>query len=105
MEMITATEIAKLEGWKGDARIYELSDTAVFTDEVREWHLGWVIVSAAIVPFSGPETFIFSADEESLKTGSPISWAELPGSFKGALDHQAALEEFLEYVNQYQEED
>lgn len=47
----------------------------------------FVIVSAADVIFSGPETYIFGADAE----GKVLDWGELDGSFKGALDHEQAL--------------
>ena len=47
----------------------------------------YVVVSAAIAPFSGPETYIFGADEE----GNVVDWRELPGSYRGGLDIDAAL--------------
>lgn len=47
----------------------------------------YVIVSAAVVPISGPETYIFAAN----KNGQVTDWIELPGSFRGALDHERAL--------------
>lgn len=47
----------------------------------------YVIVSAANVPYSGPETYIFSADEN----GNVTNWSELPGSYRGDLDHENAL--------------
>ena len=46
-----------------------------------------VIVSAVDVPFSGHETYIFQCDE----TGVVLDWSEMPGSFRGALDHERAL--------------
>lgn len=48
---------------------------------------GLVITSAVDVPYSGPETYVFPANEE----GEIISWAELVGSYKGKLDHKLAL--------------
>ena len=48
----------------------------------------YVVVSAADVMYSGPETYIFGADEN----GEVVDWLELPGSFRGKLDHVAALE-------------
>lgn len=47
----------------------------------------FVIVSAAEVPYSGPETYIFTADPY----GRIASFSDLPGSFRGALDHERAL--------------
>lgn len=46
----------------------------------------YVVVSAATV-MGEPETYIFPSDAD----GNVTSWGELDGSFKGALDHQAAL--------------
>lgn len=61
------------------------------------WHLykmdpplegaAWVVVSAADVMFSGPETYIFPADED----GHITDWFELDGSYRGGLDHEHAL--------------
>lgn len=47
----------------------------------------YVIVSTAVVPFSGPETYVFGADEG----GKIVDWIELKGSFRGRLDHDEAL--------------
>jgi hypothetical protein len=47
-----------------------------------------VAVSAVVAPFSGPETYIFPCDE----TGWITAWGELDGSYRGGLDHAAALE-------------
>ena len=79
-----ATFIKQVDGMKGDARLFKLDDGR------------HVVVSAVnafagiseLVGLGGPETFIFAADGE----GNITSWTELPGSFKGGLDHRAALE-------------
>lgn len=55
-------------------------DQALLTD--------YVLVSAAIVKFSGPETYIFPSDAE----GQVTDWGELEGSYKGGLNHTVALE-------------
>lgn len=47
----------------------------------------YVIVSATVVPHSGPETYIFGADE----SGEVVDWMELDGSFRGECDHEQAL--------------
>ena len=47
----------------------------------------YVVVSAANVIFSGPETYIFGANEK----GEVVDWAELPGSYKGGLSIADAL--------------
>ena len=45
------------------------------------------MVSATHVLFSGPETYIFPANEQ----GEVINWLELDGSYKGRLSHEKAL--------------
>lgn len=48
----------------------------------------YVIVSGVRV-MGEPETYIFPAEPD----GQVTRWAELPGSFKGAIDHVEALRE------------
>lgn len=79
-----AKKLKGLSGFTGDAAIYELSPPL---KEGRK-KFRFVAVSATYAMFSGPETYIFGAD----KNGKVTHWGELPGSFKGALDHAAALE-------------
>jgi hypothetical protein len=47
----------------------------------------FVVVSASMVPFTGPETYIFPANEE----GHIIDWMEMDGSYQGGLSHVEAL--------------
>jgi hypothetical protein len=47
----------------------------------------FVVVSATVVPYSGPETYIFGADSN----GEILKWLELPGSYRGGLSHETAL--------------
>lgn len=47
----------------------------------------YVVVSAADVPYSGPETYIFAAAAD----GNVVSWSDLEGSYRGGLDHEQAL--------------
>lgn len=47
----------------------------------------YVVVSAAIVPLSGPETYIFPSDA----AGTVTAWGELDGSYRGGLDHAEAM--------------
>ncbi len=76
----TATRIGiRLYGWKGDARLYKLSPPLKGYD--------FVVVSATTVPNQGPETYIFPSEPD----GQPAHWTELPGSFRGGLDHDKAL--------------
>jgi hypothetical protein len=77
--MGTATLLCDLDGFNGVARLYQLAPPLEGNK--------YVIVSAAIVPFSGPETYIFAAD----LAGSIRDWHELTGSYRGGLDHARAL--------------
>ena len=63
----------------GDARLYKVKP--------KMGKFTYVVVSAAVVPFSGPETYIFGAN----KDGEVTEWGELDGSYRGGLDHDRAL--------------
>jgi len=84
--MRTARFVKNLDGFKGEARLYELTPPLQGEWDKRK-KARFVVVSAINAMFSGPETFIFKAD----KTGEVLDWGELSGSFKGALDHEQAL--------------
>ena len=64
-----------------------MHDEEFIDDAYRECLRDYVIVSAVMAPYSGPETYIFPADED----GRALSMLEMSGSFKGALDHAQAL--------------
>lgn len=81
---IIATQIKQLDGWKGDARLFRLSQPI----EVEDTKTEYVIVSAVVARFSGAETYIFPAHED----GRPISYRELDGSYRGGLSHREAIE-------------
>ena len=68
---------------RGEQRLYKLDPP--LNDDGYMIH--WVVVSAADVPFSGPETYIFPADF----TGKVTDWSELPGSQRGEVSHADAL--------------
>lgn len=90
--------VDRMPGFMGEARLYELDPPLQWTD----WNVDgdsdddriprsarWVIVSA-VVAWGEPETYIFPAK----KAGDSFeiaSWSELKGSFRGGLDHEAAL--------------
>lgn len=65
-------------------RVYRLSEPLTNYDGQEYEH---VVVSAVVVPYSGPETYIFGSDAE----GEILNWTELPGSYRGGLDHAEAL--------------
>jgi|TARA_E500000305_G_C3958690_1_gene205931 hypothetical protein len=80
----SAVAIKKIKEAKGAACLYRLSEPYVGYE--------YVVVSAARDATDNynklvGETFIFGSDE----TGKIKSFIELPGSYKGGLDHQKAL--------------
>lgn len=81
----TATRLfRKPQGERGKMRFYRL-DPPLQDEELGP--VEYVLVSAVIAPLSGPETYIFPADRD----GNIVSWGELEGSYRGGLDHDAAL--------------
>lgn len=87
----TAKEVKRLEGFTGDARLFELSEPIEYgydyeTEQYKS-STAFVVVSATGAMFSGPETYIFPADAQ----GEIESWIELDGSYRGGLDHSQAL--------------
>lgn len=70
--------VRRLRGWAGDARLYRMTPPL----EGKEY----VVVSAVMSDFSGPETAIFPSNENG-SFGMP----QLDGGIDGALDHVAAL--------------
>ena len=80
----SAVAVRSIKEAKGTACLYKLSEPLGGYE--------YVVVSAAkdgTDHFNQTigETFIFGSDE----TGKVISFLELPGSYKGGLDHQKAL--------------
>lgn len=75
----TATLIKSIDSSPHHQCLYQLSPPL-------EGHK-FVVVSAASVPFSGPETYIFPSDANGVIT----SWGELRGSYRGSLSHVKAL--------------
>ena len=92
--MKTATFIKYIEGWRGDARLYELSEPVEYGDclwdeDAALTATNYVIVSAVVFSmFAGPETFIFPARED----GTAIDMIELRGSMRGNVSHEKVLE-------------
>lgn len=83
----TATFIKTVPA-RGDMRLYRLDPS--IKGEGRDGfpvQFEHVVVSAAVVPYTGPETYIFGCDSE----GKDIDFMELDGSFRGGLDHRQAL--------------
>lgn len=82
--------IKDLDGFTGEAKLFRLDppfQSKGWDDEQIGPH-EYVVVSATVAMFSGPETYMFPADEE----GNVTDWAELPGSFKGGMSRKVALQ-------------
>lgn len=73
-----AVHVLRKDG-QGEGHVYRL-------DPPHEGH-EYVWVSAAVGPYSGPETNIFGCDSE----GDVTEWRVLDGSYRGGLDHEEAL--------------
>jgi hypothetical protein len=86
--MKRAMFIKKVKLGKSDALLYKLSDPIKFMNEGKECGVFDVVVSAVTNHVGTKQAFIFPSD----KDGNVISMMELPGSQKGTLDHEAALE-------------
>lgn len=82
--MKTAT-LLKTQTSEADAeqRVYRLDPPHVEDGETHDI----VVVSGVYAPFSGPETYIFPGTVD----GEVTDWGELEGSFRGSIDHEAAL--------------
>ena len=76
---LAATFVKQIPKGKGDMRLYHC-DTGGCLPE-------YVIVSAVNAVFSGPETYIFEANDK----GEVVDYGELEGSFRGELNHAKAL--------------
>lgn len=94
--MQTATFVKRLtESFTGDARLYKLSQPIEYQDwdSEKEDYVTksseYVVVSAASVPFSGPETYMFPSDSE----GHITDWGEIGASQKGHVSHETVLQE------------
>lgn len=85
----TATLVRELNDWRGFACLYKLSVPVTYRrlGDARDWETNHIIVSSVVAEYSGPETYIFPADEE----GNALNFLELSGSFRGELDHIKAI--------------
>jgi len=86
-----AVFLRNLKGFTGHASLYELDEEIGYGMDWNEpgkpaGYTRHVVVSATDV-MDGPETYIFPADGD----GVVLSWQEMPGSYRGGLDHAEAL--------------
>ena len=91
---ITAKPIADVSPkFAGHAVVYRLSAFVPYGYDRREKpfppRTRYIVASAANVPYDGPETYLFPCDAE----GNVLDWGELPGSTRGTLDHNRAIQE------------
>lgn len=92
--MITAIKVRELRQFdslvsSAEQKLWKLSERVKYSnewDEVEKY-TEFVVTFAAAVLFSGPETYIFAADEN----GEILSWSEMDGSFRGDLNHEQAI--------------
>lgn len=80
------------EDFRGIAKLWRITPPVIYTewnedDGEIDLEAEYVITSATVALFSGPETYIFPADSE----GNVLNWMELPGSYRGAMDHEFAI--------------
>lgn len=88
----TATQMLfeKRPNTPADQKLYKLSRPMKYGGYNGEFYETEYVVVSAIVAMDTqlPETFIFPATE----TGRILSYLDLPGSFRGELNHRKALE-------------
>lgn len=78
------------EGWTGTAKLWRVDPPIKWGHHFEDDEGGeseYVVTSATVALFSGPETYVFPANAD----GEVVDWGELPGSFRGSLDHDAAI--------------
>jgi hypothetical protein len=80
-------DVSRQNRSRGVARLYQVHPPILVEDWLHTGVYDYVVVSATVVMFSGPETYIFPADED----GTIADFGDLDGSFRGALDHERAL--------------
>ena len=80
-----ATRLRTLDGWQGDAALYELSPPMAAETWRGPVERRFVIVSA--INHFAVETYIFGCDAD----GANVDYSELDGSFRGGCDHVRAL--------------
>lgn len=87
--MKRAMFVKRIDIGAGDALLYKLSDPVEFMQGGQPIKTATVVVSAVTSPI-GNQKFaqIFPSNEN----GEILSWEAMPGSQKGTLDHEAALE-------------
>lgn len=88
----TAEFIKNVDGFIGEARLYRVTppveyDQPYDDEDPPAKKTNYVVVSSVNALLTGPETYIFPANED----GEVASWGELDGSQRGTLDHVSVL--------------
>lgn len=98
MSPLTAELVRTIEdgGWTGVAKLWKLSRPVKLEEFSDDYHpeladCEYVVTSAIVAMYSGPETYVFRADAD----GQVASCLKLDGSYRGDLDHQRAIDRFL----------
>ena len=81
-----AYRIKRLSGFKGEAWLYRLNPPMPYDWEGEEF-TEYVVSSAVVAPFTGPETYLFPAGP----SGKVLDWGELEGSYRGGLNCDQAV--------------
>jgi hypothetical protein len=85
--------IKQLEGYQGNAALYELSEPVSYprwvNHDEEQQKTKWVVVSALDSAFDTgiSECYIFAAADN----GEVVDWGELDGSERGTTNHQYVL--------------
>lgn len=83
--------VRDLEGFRGEAKLWRVTPAVKWGNHYQGDAGGeteYIVSSAVVAMFSGPETYLFPADAD----GEVLDWSELPGSYRGGLSHDAAMD-------------
>jgi len=84
MSTVIATRVrSNLRGFTGVAHLWRLSPPVAHGGGLVDY----VVTSATLAAYSGPETYIFPANPD----GKVSDWGEMSGSYRGGLDHEQAI--------------
>jgi len=90
--------IRAIEGMRGKAVLYELDEAITYRgNNDEDEKTNFVIVSAVVAPYTGPETYIFPSNE----AGAIVDWCEISGSYRGGLCHTKAMEGLMRSIEKH----
>lgn len=85
--------VKDIGGFTGSAKLYRVSPPVTFSNGTENRKTNYIVVSATVAMFSGPETYLFPADNN----GKVLGWEELDGSYRGGMDHQMAIDGWVNH--------